>query len=148
MKVILLEKIEKLGKKYDIVEVASGYARNFLLPQEKAQMATKSNLKNLEKMKEREKIIQKKQKEEIEKIIETLNGKEIVIPMKVGEKNQLFESVTKEKISDKLKEEGIEVSEKQINLEKPIKELTEEEVELNFNFGLKTNIKIKITEDK
>lgn len=148
MKVILLEKIEKLGKKYDIVEVASGYARNFLLPQEKAQMATKSNLKNLEKMKEREKIIQKKQKEEIEKIIETLNGKEIVIPMKVGEKNQLFESVTKEKISDKLKEEGIEVSEKQINLAKPIKELTEEEVELNFNFGLKTNIKIKITEDK
>lgn len=148
MKVILLEKIEKLGKKYDIVEVASGYARNFLLPQEKAQMATKSNLKNLEKMKEREKIIQKKQKEEIEKIIETLNGKEIVIPMKVGEKNQLFESVTKEKISDKLKEEGIEVSEKKINLKKPIKELTEEEVELNFNFGLKTNIKIKITEDK
>lgn len=148
MKVILLEKIEKLGKKYDIVEVASGYARNFLLPQEKAQMATKSNLKNLEKMKEREKIIQKKQKEEIEKIIEALNGKEIVIPMKVGEKNQLFESVTKEKISDKLKEEGIEVSEKQINLEKPIKELTEEEVELNFNFGLKANIKIKITEDK
>ncbi len=148
MKVILLEKIEKLGEKYEVVEVSDGYARNFLLPQSKAQMATEGNLKNLENMKEKEKMAMKEERAEIEKIISKLDGKEFVIKMKVGEKDQLYESVTKQKISERLEEEGFEISEKQIDLNDPIKELTEKEIDIKFNFNLNATVKIKIEESK
>ncbi len=147
MKVILLENIEKLGKKYEVVEVAGGYARNFLLPKNMAQMANKGNLKNLEKMKEKEQVKIKKDKKEIESLISNLEGEEFVIKMKVGEKDQLFESITKKKISEKLKEEGFGVEEKKIKLKDPIKKLTEEEIEIEFDYQLKTKIKIKIEEE-
>ncbi len=147
MKVILLEHIEKLGKKYEVVEVADGYARNFLLPEGKAQMATEANLEVLEKRKAKEKEKIKKKKEEVEELIENLKEKEFVFEMKVGEKDQLFQSVDKKDISKKLKEEGFSVSPKQIDLEEPIKELTEKEVELNLDHDLNTKIKIKIEEE-
>ncbi len=148
MKVILLENIKKLGKKYEVIEVADGYAKNFLLPQKKAELATDGNLKALKKKEEKEKKKRKKKKEEIEKLISELEDKEFIIETKVGEKNQLFESINSEKISEKIKKEGYDVSEKQVKLDKPIKQLTEKEVELQFNHDLKTNIKIKIEESK
>ena len=147
MKVILLEHIEKLGKKYEVVEVADGYARNFLLPEEKAQMATKANLDALEKKKAKEELKRKKKKEDVEKLVEEIKGKEFIFEMKAGDKDQLFKSVNKKDISEKLQEEGFSVSSKQIELEEPIKELTEKEVELHLDHDLKTKIKIKIEEE-
>ncbi len=147
MKVILLENIKKLGKKYEVVEVADGYARNYLLPKEKAEMATEKNLNKLEQLKKREEIEVKKEKSEIEDLISQIEGKEFVIKMKVGEKDQLFEAVTAEKISEKLKEEGFEIDPQSINLEAPIKKLAEEEVGLEFDYDLSSNIKIKIEKE-
>ncbi len=147
MKVILLENIKKLGKKYEVVEVADGYARNYLLPEEKAEMATEKNLNKLEQLKKREEIEVKKEKSEIEDLISQIEGKEFVIKMKVGEKDQLFEAVTAEKISEKLKEEGFEIDPQSINLEAPIKKLAEEEVGLEFDYDLSSNIKIKIEKE-
>ncbi|MGM0438859.1 MAG: 50S ribosomal protein L9 [Patescibacteria group bacterium] len=147
MKVILLENIKKLGKKFEVVEVADGYARNFLLPEGKAQMATEGNLNSLEKRKAKEEKKAKKKEEEVKDLISEIENKEFSIEMKVGEKDQLFESVDSKDISEKLKEEGFDVESKQIKLDSPIKEVTEQEVELEFDYNLKTKIKIKI-EDK
>ena len=146
MKVILLETIDKLGKKYEVVDVADGYARNFLLPEGRAQMATEGNLKSLEKRKEKEEKKKSKKKKEVEELIAKIENKEFVIRMKAGEKDQLYQSVDSKKISEKLKEEGFEVDSKQINLDNPIKEVTEKEVELQLDHDLKTKINIKIEE--
>ncbi len=146
MKVILLETIEKLGKKYEVVEVADGYARNFLLPEGKAQMATEGNLKSLEKRKEKEKKKKAKKKKEVEELISKIKDKKFVIKMKAGEKEQLYQSVDAKKISEKLKEEGFEVEPKQISLDDPIKKVIEKEIELKLDHNLKTKIKVKIEE--
>ena len=146
MKLILLEHIEKLGKKYEVVEVADGYARNYLLPEGKAQMATESNLKQLENKKQKEEERRRKKKSEIETLIKKVKGKELIIKMKAGEKDQLFESVDSQDISKALKDEGFEVSAEEINLESPIKELTEKEIQLIFDKDLKTTINVKIEE--
>ncbi len=147
MKVILLENIKKLGGKYEIVEVADGYARNFLLPQDKAKIATEGVLKSLEEKKEKEKERKKKEEKKIEQTIEKLKGKKFTIKMKVGDKNQLFQSVNSKKISEKMKEEGFDISEKQIILNEPIKQLTERDVGIEFDYGAKTTVKIKIEEE-
>lgn len=148
MKVILLENIEKLGKKYEVVEVTDGYARNFLLPQKKGQLATKGNLKNLEKIKEGEEKKKKKEKKEVEELISKLEGKEFTIKTKAGEKDQLYESITAKKIANKLQEEGYDIEEKNIVLDKPIKNLTEKEIEISFDYDLTTNININIKEEE
>ncbi len=147
MKVILLENIKKLGKKYEVVDVSDGYARNFLLPEGKAEMATEGNLKSIEKKKLKAEKERKKKKEEVEKLISEIQNKEFTIKMKAGDKDQLFESVDSKKISEKLKDEGFEISPDNINLKTPIKKLTEKEVNLNFGNNLKTKIKINIEEE-
>lgn len=147
MKVILLENIKKLGKKYEIVEVSDGYARNFLLKEKKAELATEGNIKNIEKRKQQEKVNEEKEKEEIEKIITKIKGKEFVIETKVGDKEQLYEAITAEKIADHLQEKGFNIVTDQIKLEEPIKKLTEKEIKIAFKHDLKTKIKIKIKEE-
>ena len=148
MRVILLQDIEKLGKKYDVKEVADGYARNFLIPQGLAKIATKENLKWLETQKE---IEVKKAEEELKKVqktASTIDGQEIIIPVKVGEEGQLFESITSQKIAEKLKELGFDIKKTQIDLIEPIKELGEFPVKIKFEHNLEAEIRIIIVEEK
>jgi len=148
MKVILLKDVENLGKKYEIKEVAEGYARNFLFPKKLAKPATEANLKWLEK---KLKKLEEKAEEELKKVqnlASEIDGLEIVIPVKVGEDGQLFESITSQKILEKLKEEGFELKKKQIVLEKPIKELGEFPVKVKFPHNLEAEIKVIVVEEK
>ncbi|TSC94740.1 MAG: large subunit ribosomal protein L9 [Parcubacteria group bacterium Licking1014_1] len=148
MKVILLQDVENLGKKYDIKEVKSGYARNFLFPQKIARAATKQALKWLAGQKE---IIEKEAEEDLKKAQEmasNLDGLELNIPVKVGEDGQLFESINSQKIAEKLKEMNFEVKKSQICLEKPIKELGEFPIKINLDHNLETEITILIVEEK
>jgi len=148
MKVILLKDIENLGKKYEIKEVSDGYARNYLIPKKLAKVANEKNLKWLEKQKEKE---EKKAEEELRKVQEAasaIDGQEITIPVKVGEDGQLFESITVQKIYEKLKEEGFEIKKNQILLESPIKELGEFPVKIKFPHNLEAEIKIIVVEEK
>jgi len=148
MRVILLQDIEKLGKKYDVKEVADGYARNFLIPKGLAKIATKENLKWLETQKE---IEVKKAEEELKKVqktASTIDGQEIIIPVKVGEEGQLFESITSQKIAEKLKELGFDIKKTQIDLIEPIKELGEFPVKIKFEHNLEAEIRIIIVEEK
>jgi large subunit ribosomal protein L9 len=148
MKVILLEDIEKLGKKFDIKEVANGHALNFLIPKGMAKKVTKETLKWLNVQKE---ILAKKSEEELKKTQEfasSIDGQEIIIPVKIGEEGQLFESITSQKIAEKIKEMGFEVKKTQIDLVDPIKELGEFPIKIKFDHNLEAEIKVIITEKK
>jgi large subunit ribosomal protein L9 len=148
MRVILLQDIENLGKKYEIKEVADGYARNFLLPKKLAIIADEKALKWLETKKE---IETKKAEEELKKIQElasAVDDREIVIAVKVGEEGQLFESITNQKISEKLKEMGFEIKKGQIDLREPIKELGEFPVKIKFAHNLEAEIRVIVIEEK
>jgi large subunit ribosomal protein L9 len=145
MKVILLQDVKKLGKKYEVKEVKDGFARNFLIPQGLAKIATKKALAWLEKQKEAE---EKRAEEALKKVQEqasSLDGLELIIPVKVGEQGQLFESITSQKISEKLKELGFEIKKSQVDLEEPIEKIGEFPVKIKFDHNLEAEIKIIIS---
>jgi large subunit ribosomal protein L9 len=144
VKVILMQDVEGLGKKYDVKEVKNGHARNFLLPNKLAKAATKQALKWLQDQKE---VIEKEAEEDLKKTQELasqIDGIEVVIQVKKGDEGQLFESINSQKISEKLKDMGFEVKKSQITLESPIKEIGEFNVKINLNHNLETEIKVVI----
>jgi large subunit ribosomal protein L9 len=147
MRVILLENVENLGKKYEIKEVKAGYARNFLIPKGLAKAATKEALRWLATQKE---VETKKAEEDLKKVQESasnIDDREVIIPVKIGEEGQLFESITAQKISEKLKELGFDVKKIQIDLPEPIKELGEFPVKIKFEHNLEAEIKVIVTKE-
>lgn len=147
MRVILLEDIENLGKKYEIKEVKDGYARNFLLPKGLAKKAEKEALIWLETQKE---IGTKRAEEDLKKVQEiatAIDDQEVIISVKVGEEGQLFESITSQKVSEKLKERGFDVKKIKIDLPEPIKELGEFPVKIKFEHNLEAEIKVIIIKE-
>ena len=148
MRVILLQDIDNLGKKYEIKEVKDGYARNFLIPKGLAKLATKEGLERLEKQKEIEKQKIEEELKEIQKIASSIDEFEVIISVKVGEEQQLFEKINTQKISDKLKELGFDIKKEQIDLAEPIGELGEFPIKVKFEHNLESEIRVIITEEK
>jgi large subunit ribosomal protein L9 len=145
MKVILLQDVDGLGKKYEIKDVKDGYARNLLIPEKLAKAGTKQALKWLEDQKE---TIDKEAEEDLKKAQELaskIDGIEVNIPVKIGEEGQLFESINQQKISDRLKEMGFEIKKSHVLLENPIKEIGEFAVKLNLDHNLEAEIKVIIS---
>lgn len=145
MKIILLQDVEGLGKKYEVKEVKNGYARNLLLPEKLAKAATRQALKWLADQKE---VIEKEAVEDLAKaqaLASALDGLEVGIVVKVGDEGQLFESINSQKIVEKLKEMGFEVKKSQVKLENPIKELGEFPISVNLDHNLEAEIKIIVT---
>ena len=148
MKVIFLKDVEKIGKKFEVKEVKDGYARNFLIPQGLVKLATVEALKWLEIQKD---IEEKKAEEGLKKtqeIASAIVNQEIVIFVKVGEQDQLFESINAQKISERLKELGFDIKKTQIDLPEPIKEIGEFPVKINFEHNLETEIKVIVTKEE
>ena len=142
MRVILRKNIEKLGKAGDIVEVKNGYARNFLFPQNLALPSTPGNLKRVE---DEKRVLMKKQekiKEEAENLAKKLEKKSITIPVQVGEKEQMFGSVTAQDIANVLKQEGFSIDKNQIDLPEPIKSLGIYNVKINIHPGVTPVIRV------
>lgn len=147
MKVILLQDIENLGKKDEVKEVANGYARNFLLPRKLVMIATKEAIKQLELRKETEAKKAEEELKKIQEIAKNLDGLEIEIPVKIDENGQFYGSITAFKLSKILKEKGYNISKNQIKLEKPIKEVGEYDVVVEFPHGLEAKIKVIVVEE-
>ncbi len=148
MRVILLQNIDKLGKKYEVKEVKNGYARNFLIPKGLAKPATKKTLKWLKSQKEIEARRVEEELKKIQAFASNVDGLEVVIPVRIGEKEQLFESIAPQKISEKLKELGFKIKKTQIDLPEPIKELGEFPVKIHFEHNLEAEIKVIVVEEK
>lgn len=147
MKVILLQDVEHIGRKFEVKEVADGYARNFLLPKGLAKPATKEALEWVRVQKE---ILEKKAEEELKKVQDLasrIDDLEVVIPVKIGDEGQLFESITAQRIAERLKEMGFEIRKNQIHLENPIKELGEFPVKISFEHNLEAEIRVIIAEE-
>ncbi len=123
MKVILRKNYDKLGEIGDIVDVKNGFARNFLIPRQIAYTATQGNIKAFEE--EKKQILKKETKEleEAQKIAADLENISISIPVKVGEEDKLFGTVTTQMIADSLKEKGFEIDKRKIEITEPIKAL-------------------------
>ncbi len=141
MKIILLNDINSLGKKGDIKEVADGYARNFLLPQKLAEVATELAVKKIETIKKKITEGNKKDLEKNEKLASELDGREVLI--KAKEKNgKIFGSIGAKEIAKELKKQKLEVGEKAIMLNEPIKDIGEKEVLVQLDHGIEANIKV------
>jgi len=148
MKVILLQDVENVGKKLEVKEVKNGYARNFLIQKGLAKPATKEALKWLEAQKQ---VLEKNAEDALKKaqdVATSIDGVEIIVPVKIGEEGQLFESVNVQKISEKLKEAGFEIKKNQIDLPEPIKEIGEFPVKIKLEHNLEAEIRLIVTEEK
>lgn len=144
MKIVLLERINKLGQMGDIVDVRSGYARNFLLPQKKALRATKDNI---DYFKEQKSILEAKNlenKKEAEGAKTKLDGKSFILIRSASDTGALYGSVSSKDINEIVTADGIEISKNQINLEKPIKELGIYKVSVRLHSEISSEILINV----
>ncbi len=123
MQVILMERVEKLGQMGQIVAVAPGYARNFLLPTKKAQRATKENMAQFEVKKAQLEATNLKQRQDAEYLAKSMEGTQIIIIRQASEVGQLYGSVRSRDISEGLTKGGFTVDKSQIIITTPIKNL-------------------------
>lgn len=141
MKIILRKNYDQLGKIGDLVEVKDGFARNYLLPRQIAYIATKGNTRALEE--EKLQAVKKEAKElEAAKLLATVLEKiSITIPVKVGEEDKLFGSVTNQMIADAIKEKGYDIDKRKIEIDEPIKALGIYDVAVKLHHEVSTVIK-------
>ena len=125
MEVILREDVEKLGNRGQVVKVAAGYARNFLLPKKLAVAATDANRKIVEQERQAHLRKEAKIKSEAEDLSKLLTGVSVTIAQKAGENDQLFGSVTSKDVADALAAKNFTIDRRKIQLEEPIKQLGE-----------------------
>jgi len=149
MKVIFLEDVRNVGKRYEIKEVSDGYARNFLFPNKLAEAATSFALEKIEKMKaehEKENAVLVKRLHEIS---QKAAGMGLQFALKTGKDGSVFGSVTKEAILTALRDHGVITKERvEILLDHPIKELGEHKVKLDLKKGITAEVKIVVVAEK
>lgn len=133
MKVILKENVDNLGRIGDVVKVAPGYARNFLLPKGLAIEATERNAKALEHAKRQLEYKRNKELEQARAQAARIGAITLTIAHQAGEEGKLFGSVTTIEIAERLKEQGIEIDRKRMHLAEAIKQLGEYEVTVKLN---------------
>jgi large subunit ribosomal protein L9 len=147
MQIILREDVPSLGKAGDLVKVANGYARNYLIPRKIAVEATPRNLKALEH--EKLLIEHKKRREhrESESLKDKIESISCTIGVKVGEDDKLYGSVTSMDIEEGLKREGVEIDRKKIELEEPIRTLGVYTVPIKINPEIQAKLKVWVVKD-
>jgi len=144
MKIILLQSYEKLGKVGEIVNVKPGFARNYLIPNKIASLATNQNIKALKVFLKAQENREAKNRVNLEALSKKLNSLTLKFKVQVGEDEKLFGSVTSQMISDELSNKGYTVDKKEIQLDEPIKALGNHKVEINLGYDLDTKIKVKV----
>jgi large subunit ribosomal protein L9 len=145
MEVILREHVDNLGKRGDLVKVADGYARNYLLPRKMALLATEGNKKVIER--ERVKFDAKEAEEQgvAQAIADRLGSVEIEIARRVGETDALFGSVTNADIGEALTAKGFDIDRRTIQLHEPIKKLGDYLVPVKLHRDVVVNLKVKVS---
>ncbi len=147
MQIILQEDVEKLGNRGELVEVAAGYARNFLLPRKLALEATPGNMKRLEKMRVAFAKKEATEKDAAETLAQALAGVSLTLSRKAGENDQLFGSVTTGDISEALAAQGYTIEKRKIALTDPIKLVGEYEIPLKLHREVTANVKLAVTKE-
>ncbi len=145
MKVVLLQDVKKLGKKGDIMEVAEGYARNFLMPQKLAAQATKDTLNQLQQQKSAAVDRQKRQLEEAKLLAAQLATIEVKVVAKAGEGGRLFGAITTKDVADAAKaQHGVELDRRKMEFADPVKNLGSANVLIKVHPEVTAEIKIQV----
>lgn len=142
MEIILTENVEKLGKMGDLVKVADGYARNYLIPKGMAIQATKRSVKQLEHNKRLVEVKRLREAKDAQSVADRLQAIKVTIPAKVGEEEKLFGSVTRKNIAEALEKEGIKIDRKKILLTEAIKTTGVFDVDIKVHQDVTTKIRI------
>jgi len=144
MEIILRETIETLGQEGEIVKVKSGYARNYLIPQQKAVLVTKAALARLEKEKQAIAARLAEEKKQADGLAAQLEGKVIAISKRVGEENRLFGSVTNGDIAQAVADAGVTVDKKSIVLADAIKAIGEYKVTVKTGYQTTATVTVQV----
>jgi large subunit ribosomal protein L9 len=147
MEVILKEDIEKLGHRGDVVKVADGYGRNYLLPQRLAMEATVANKAVIEQMKASSVRKSAKEKTEAELLVTLIQAVELEFERKVGEHDHIFGSVTSSDVAHALEAKGFKVDRRKISLSEPLKQLGEFEVPVKLHREVTARVKVIVKSD-
>jgi large subunit ribosomal protein L9 len=148
MEVILRQDVEKLGSRGQVVKVASGYARNFLLPNKIAVPATDANRKIVEQERQAHLRKEAKQKGEAEDLAKLVNGVSLTIVQKAGENDQLFGSVTSKDIVEALAAQNFEIDRRKIHLDEPIKQLGEYKIPVRLHKDVTAEIAVRVVKEE
>ena len=148
MEIILREHVDNLGRRGEIVKVADGYARNYLLPRKLALLATAGNRKQVER--ERGKFEAKEAEDQklFEAMAERVGALEITITRKVGETEALYGSVTTADIAEALAAEGFEVDRRKLQLAEPIKKLGDFDVPVRLHPNVTAHVKVRVVAER
>jgi large subunit ribosomal protein L9 len=144
MEVILREHVDNLGRRGDLVKVADGYARNYLLPRKLALLATDGNKKVIEREKVKFDVKEAEEQKVAQAVADRLATVEIEIGRKVGETDALFGSVTNADIADALAAKGFDIDRRKIQLHEPIKKIGEVEVPVKLHRDVLVKLKVKV----
>ncbi|MEL7121998.1 MAG: 50S ribosomal protein L9 [Bacteroidota bacterium] len=148
MDIILLQDIDKVGYKHEVVTVKNGYGRNYLIPQKMAIIANATNLKKLEEIKEKEAAALAARISEFQAIADQLEGKVLKIGAKAGQSGKIFGSVTNIQIANALKEQlDIDVERRIIEMPEEVKMLGEYVAKLNMHKEVEASIAFEVVEE-
>jgi large subunit ribosomal protein L9 len=147
MEVILREHVDNLGRRGDIVKVADGYARNYLLPRKLALPASEGNRKHVERERKLADTREADEKRQAEAMASHLATLDITLARRVGETEQLYGSVTASDIADVLKEKGVEIDRRKLILPEPIRSLGEHEVPLKIHREVTVPLKVRVVRE-
>jgi len=142
MKIILTNNLENLGSAGDVVEVADGYGRNYLIPRKLAVRATKGNLTQVEQIKKALANREEKRKKNLTSLAENLDGISLDIPVQVGEDDRVFGGVTPQMITDALRAKGFNIERKAVQLDEPIRQLGVYNIEIKLHTDIRPQIRI------
>ena len=147
MEVILREDIERLGNRGQVVRVADGYARNFLLPKRLAVAATDGNRKIVEQERQAHLRREAKQKGEAEDLSKLLSGVTVTIAQKAGENDQLFGSVTSKDVADALAAKNFTIDRRKVLMDEPIKQLGEFKIPVRLHKDVTAEVTVQVVKE-
>ena len=144
MEVILREHVDNLGRRGEVVKVADGYARNYLLPRKLALLATDGNKKQIERERAKFDVKEADEQNAAQAIADRMANVEVVVARKVGETEALYGSVTTADITEALAAKGFEIDRRKLQLVEPIKRLGEYDVLLRLHRDVTAHVKVKV----
>jgi large subunit ribosomal protein L9 len=144
MEVILREHVEHLGNRGDVVKVAEGYARNYLLPRKLALAVTDNNKRQIAREKKIAEARDAEEKSQAEAIAQRLTQLDIEIPRRVGENDTLYGSVTSQDIAQALKDKGFDVDKRKITMAEPLKALGEAMIPVKIHRDVTAQLRVKV----
>lgn len=147
MEVILREDVEKLGRRGDVVKVAEGYGRNYLLPRGLALLVSEANRAMIDRERKAAEARLAKEKAECESLAQRIAALRMVTPRKVGENDVLYGSVTSGDISEFLKGKGIEIDKRRVLLDEPIKKLGDHEVRIKLHPEVTASLRLLVSKE-